>query len=163
MAETENERADRLRLAGSTHAARRDDIKLIMQQIQAYAVDGMKAPGFAAAAGVAAALGFYSANYARLSQNPENLLIFNAILSWLFISLFFTVIAPGLAYFSQLSYGKSWSQERYDFNHPFVHDTPKLILFERIGNVFRWMTVAVVCGSIACIGRAGYLFLGLVK
>ncbi|MER8434125.1 hypothetical protein [Mesorhizobium caraganae] len=163
MDETENQRTERLRLAEATHVARRDDIKPIMQQIQAFAVDGMKAPGFAAAAGVAAALGFYSANYARLSQNPDNLLIFNAILSWLFASLLFTVIAPGLAYFSQISYAESWSHERYDNDHPFVHDTPKSIRFERIGNVVRWMTVAVVCGSIACIGRAGYLFLSLVK
>lgn len=161
--ETEKQREERIRLASATHAARREDIKLIVQQIQAFSVDGMKAPGLAAAAGVAAALGFYSANYTRLSENPENLVTFNAILFWLFASLLFTVIAPGLAYFSQISYGKSWSYEKFDYDHPFVHNTPKSLFFERVGDVIRWATVGVVGGSIACIIRAGYLFLRLVS
>ncbi|MCH4560324.1 hypothetical protein [Mesorhizobium jarvisii] len=163
MAESEKEHADRIRLAERSHAARRDDIKLLIPQIQAYAVDGMKAPGLAAAAGVAAALGYYSANYTRLSANPENLITFNAILFWLFASLLFTVIAPGMAYFSQISYATSWTYEKYNYEHPFVHDTAKSLRFARIGHAFRWVTIAIVFGSIACIARAGYLFLRVVS
>lgn len=63
MSETERQRDERIKLATERHSGRRDDAKLVIQQIQAFSVDGMKAPGLAAAAGVAAALGFYSANY----------------------------------------------------------------------------------------------------
>lgn len=156
------EREERIRLAQVQHAARRDDAKAIYQQIQAFSVDGMKAPGLAAVAGVAAALGFYSANYNSLSKDPNNLLIFNSILGWLFLSLLLTVIAPGLAYFSQLCYQVTITKEIFDYEHPFVHATPASKRRKLLGDAFRWLTVAVVVGSVLCIVRAGYLFLGLV-
>lgn len=82
-------------------------------QVLSFSNGAMRAPALVAAGGVAAALGFYSANYARLAAHPEALIAFNTVLYWLFASLLLTVVAPGLAYFGQICFSESYAAEEY--------------------------------------------------
>ncbi|ESX51343.1 hypothetical protein NLY43_18990 [Mesorhizobium sp. C416B] len=105
MAESKEEFDQRIADAKIAFGKNDERAKIHAAQVQTFSSDAMKAPALVSAAGVAAALGFYSANYDRLSQSPENLQTFNSILFWLFASLLFIVCAPGFAYFSQIAYG----------------------------------------------------------
>ncbi|MCO6177880.1 hypothetical protein [Ciceribacter sp. RN22] len=133
------------------------------RQIEAFALLGMKSPALVAAGGVAAALGFYSANYARLTADASNLTDFNSVLFWLFLGLLMTIAAPGLAYFSQLSYAASIAEKTFCWHHPFVDDTPRSRLYKKTGDVCRWSAVVLTTGSIASICLGGYHFLHLVN
>ena len=72
------------------------------KQIEAFSLAAMRAPALASAGGIAAMLGFLSANYARLEPVAGKLETVNAILFWFFVSAMLSVVAPGAAYFSQL-------------------------------------------------------------
>ncbi|MES0098513.1 hypothetical protein [Mesorhizobium sp. M0019] len=132
-------------------------------QIQTFSSDAMKAPGLVAAAGVAAALGFYSANYSRLSASPDNLETFNSILFWLFASLLLTVCAPGFAYFSQIAYMRAVYAEKYGYEYPYTEHTAGSKRFTLVGDAFRWASVLLIALSILCLIRGGILFLHIVR
>lgn len=137
-------------------------VKLHAAQIQTFASDAMKAPALVSAAGVAAALGFYSANYARLVATPDGLETFNSILFWLFSSLLFTVCAPGCAYLSQLYYVASLQEQDHSYIQPYLAENAKTRLYERFGTIFRWSAVLLIAVSILCLIRGGFLFLRIV-
>lgn len=140
-----------------------DAIKIHSDQIESFANTAMKAPALVAAGGVVAALGFYSANYARLASSPDLLMGLNETLYWLMASLLATVLAPGLAYLSQIAYAASVSKERLDFNYPYVHNTWKSKTYLYIGDFFRLLTVLVVVISIVMLALGGWKFLLLVR
>lgn len=161
--DTEEKLKDERALAERAHEQRYEGMKLHADHVLSYSNASMKAPALASVGGIAALLGFYSANYKRFSDQPDVLLNFNSILFWLLLSVMFTVIAPGLAYFSQFFYTFSLEEETYHYDRPFVRDTKKSKCYERIGNIFRILTVLVVLSSICCLIRGGYIFLLLFK
>lgn len=143
--------------------AKNDDYaKIHAAQIQTFGSDAMKAPALVAAAGVAAALGFYSANFTRLSSDPLKLLAFNDILFWLFASLLVIVCAPGMAYLSQIAYTTSLYAEDYEYDAPYTRQTRRSLFYKTVGDCLRWLAVALVVLSIACLTYGGYRFLHLL-
>lgn len=150
-----------LRSAERAHDRRNTGLESTNNQVLSFANAAMRAPALVSAGGVAAALGFYSANYTRLAQEPANLETFNAILFWLFLSLLLTVAAPGLAYFSQICYVSAIVKETYHWDHPYVRETKKSKRLERAGDAIRWLTILAVFASIIClcIGGAKFLYL----
>lgn len=152
----------RMEAAEKAHMRRADDWSRHADHVLSYSNAAMKAPALASAGGIAALLGFYSANYTRLSAKPEILTTLNDILFWLFLSLLLTVIAPGLSYFNQTAYVSSLARETYHYEHPYIRDTKSSKLYERVGNLMRVLAILVVIGSMGCLMRGGYLFLKIV-
>ncbi|MEJ1173189.1 hypothetical protein WA845_02990 [Agrobacterium sp. CMT1] len=160
--ETEKEYEQRLKSAERQHDWRKKGLEIHATQLQSFAGMAMKAPALVSAGGVAAALGFYSANYNRLKLIPTALDDFNAVLVWLFMSLLFTLVAPGAAYFSQLFYSAAIASEEHFYDRPFVRDTKRSRRFSLAGDVARWIAVGLTAGSAACIVVGGIDFLQLV-
>lgn len=133
------------------------------RQLDLFSVMAMKTPILVAAAGIAAVLGFYSANYSTLSTAPENLLTFNCILSSLFISLLFGMLAPCAAYFSQSAFIDSETPKHMQYERPFVKwDKKKQKRYVKKGRIFRYLTIFFVGCSIVSIVVGGFLFLKLL-
>ncbi|MER8387294.1 hypothetical protein NKH14_17555 [Mesorhizobium sp. M1380] len=152
----------RIRSAERAHDDRRTALQSVGGQVLSFSNSAMRAPALVAAGGVAAALGFYSANYGRLAANPENLAIFNEVLFWLFGSLLLTVIAPGLAYFSQILFAMALAEEEYHWKSPYIRDTPKSKRRTMVGQCFRWATILTIGASIVCLVIGGFSFLSLI-
>lgn len=163
MNETPEQRAERMRLAErefDSNAARR---KATMEQILSFSNAAMRAPALVAAGGVAAALGFYSANYARLSSSPAGLQTFNDVLFWLFAGLLLTVMAPGMAYFSQMAYHEALVAEKHSYAPPFIEPTRKTKVMNAIGDAFRIAATLMILCSIGAVSFGGYKFLSLTQ
>ncbi|MGR9078125.1 hypothetical protein [Rhizobium leguminosarum] len=160
--ETEKQHDLRIRSAERAHDHELKVIEIHQRQIEAFALAGMRAPAFVAAGGVAASLGFYSANYGRLVGKADALALFNNSLAWMLGGLLFTILAPGLAYFSQFAYLDAVASRVHDWNHPFSHDTRRTRIVMQVGNVFRWVCVIVVLLAIGCVSSGGLQFLHLV-
>jgi len=133
-----------------------------VDQVKVFSSDAMKAPAFVAAGGVVAVLGFYSANYARLAQEPSNLETLNDVLFWLFISLLLTAVAPGVAYLSQIAYVSSVYSNELSYVEPFVKQSRKSRIYRWLGDIARWTCVGLVLLSIVALSFGGILFLRLV-
>jgi hypothetical protein len=161
--ETREQYEYRIKSAEKAHERRRAQLVFHGDQIDSFSNAAMKAPALVAAGGVAAALGFYSANYIRLVESAGKLELFNEILLWLFTSLLLTVAAPGLAYFSQIAYQVSISNQTFNWDFPYTHDTKWSKFYHVLGDCFRWAAIIVVMGSIGCLIVGGVNFLSLVK
>ncbi|TPK42646.1 MULTISPECIES: hypothetical protein [unclassified Mesorhizobium] len=161
--ETEKAYDLRIRAAERAHDARRATLENTNSQVLSFSNGAMRAPALVAAGGVAAALGFYSANYTRLAAHPESLITFNSILYWLFASLLLTVIAPGLAYFSQIFFAESIAAEEFAWDAPFIRDTRQSKRWAFAGGIVRWTAIAAVLGSIICLAIGGLSFLSLAR
>lgn len=161
-AETEKQHERRIRNAERAHDHELKGIEIHQKQIEAFGLAAMRAPALVAAGGVAASLGFYSANYGRLVGKVDALALFNDALTWMLGGLLFTILAPGLAYFSQLAYLDAVSSRLHDWNHPYTHDTRRTRIAEKVGNAFRWACVIIVLLSIGCVSAGGLKFLHLV-
>lgn len=152
-------RLEQARIAHENHQA---SIKLLTDPVFSFGAAAMRAPGLAAAGGVAAALGFYSANFATLKNIPDAIHSFNNALYWLFVSLLLTVAAPGIAYFSQSFFSNARSAETRDWQHPYIFETPKSRLYQRLGLGFQIMTILDVILSILALLLGGLKLLNLV-
>ncbi len=130
--------------------------------IRAYALAAMRAPALVAAGGVVAALGFYSANFDRLSAEPAKLDILNQILFWLFLSLMLTVVAPGLAYFGQIAYQHALRNDARPSERPDLEPSSRYKNAVRLGIMLKWITVAVMTLAIVALAVGGIKFLHLV-
>lgn len=130
--------------------------------VETYTTLGMRTLGLVAAGGIAATLGFYSANYSRLMEVRSNLDTVNQILGLLFISLIITLLCILLAYFSQLTYTASLEKMDRSYQHPYVSATPGSNHAHLIGDICRWAAVATALASAGCLVAAGWQFLGLV-
>lgn len=161
--ETPEEREHRLESASRAHDQRNKAQEVHAKAVETYSVMAMRAPALVSAAGVVALLGFYSANYARLSTRPESLVSLNSTLFYLFLTLLLTTIAPGLAYFSQFAYAASTNAETHHLVSPFVRDTTRTVIYERVGDAFRIAAIVCTLASILVLGYAGYGFLSLVR
>jgi len=151
---------ENLRHARTAHAREDAARETVTRAIESFSIAAMRAPGLAAAGGVAAVLGFFSANYERLKDNVTDL---NAILFWMFGALLLVVVAPGAAYFSQIFFGQSSASKRYDWEHPYVHSTKMSTVWKWIGEFFRALAVLLVVGSYTALIMGGWQFLGLIK
>ena len=161
--ETNEARELRILSAHRAHDRATDLFKAQSEQTNSFGLAAMRAPALVSAGGIAAALGFYSANFNRLSEDPANLELFNNVIFWLFLSLLATVVAPGIGYFAQAGYASSLGHESYDYQHPFTHSTKGSRLWRLVGETCRWLAVATVVVSIGCLIRGGYLFLVFFK
>ena len=162
MEETEKAKEARVKAAERAHDRDFKAIEIHNRQIEVFSIAAMRGPALVAAGGVAASLGFYSANYSRLVDKPTALLLFNDTLTWLFAGLLLTLLAPGLAYFSQIAYLDSVAEHRHTWDHPYVTAGRRSKIGERIGDVLRWSCVLFVLASIAAVGVGGAKFLKLV-
>lgn len=131
--------------------------------IKAYSLAAMRTPTLVAAGGVVAVLGFYSANFDRLSTDPAKLDILNQILFWLFLSLMLTVVAPALAYFGQLAYQDALRHEMHHYEWPHFRPTRRHRIALRVGVICRWVTVVIMTLAIAALAVGGIMFLHLVQ
>ena len=145
--------------ANSVHAFHRqltaDSNKMVLD----LSINAMKTPGLAAAGGIAATLGFYSANYARLG---DLVAVLNSILFWLFLALLFTVITSGLAYLTQWAFTISAVKLEQIDEHPFINETSHSKRFSLIGRVLQLICIILVFFSYMALFYAGYQFLKLV-
>lgn len=160
--ETEKDRDIRLRLAERAHDQDAKWFEMHTKQIEAFSTAAMKAPALVAAGGVAAGLGFYSANFARLSPKPEAVALFNESLSWMLVGLLFTLISPGLAYFSQLAYSDSVMHREHHFFPPYSRNSKRSKIGQVIGDVCRWACVLSVALAVVSVAGGGLKFLDLV-
>ena len=162
MEENDKQREQRLREAERIHDRDFKGMELHSKQIEAFSVAAMRAPALVAAGGVAASLGFYSANYVRLVGKAEALSVFNESLYWLLVGLFFTLLSPGLAYLSQLAYSDSIASRIHRWQHPYSVETRRSKFGGVVGDIFRWACVVSVILSIAAVAIGGVRFLNLV-
>jgi hypothetical protein len=153
----------KIRAAERAHDVARKGAETHNSQIEVFSLAAMRAPALAAAGGIAAALGFYSANHVQISGSPIATSEFGHILIWLLIALLMTIAAPGLAYFSQLAYLHAAYDRIYIWDHPYVKDGRRAKLAERIGHVFRWACVFSVLASIICAAMGGIALLRLIS
>ncbi|MFF0921711.1 hypothetical protein AB9E19_21325 [Rhizobium leguminosarum] len=160
--ETEKQHDLRIRSAERAHDQDLKGREIHNKQIEAFSVAAMRAPALVAAGGVAASLGFYSANYNRLVGKADALALFNHSLTWMLGGLLFTIVAPGLAYFSQLAYLDALDSRMQDWEYPYSHDTRRSKIATWVGDFFRWVCVIVVLLSIGCVSTGGLKFLHLV-
>lgn len=131
-------------------------------EVDLYSQASVKTPVLVAAGGIAAVLGFYSANYTNLSINSQNLATFNLILVWLFTSLVFGMLAPCAGYFSQLYFAIARSPKAIRYSKPYIVWDDKKDRHNTIGRFFRWVCIIFVASSIVCIITAGWFFLTLI-
>jgi len=153
----------KIRAAERTHDVVRKGAETHSSQIEVFSLAAMRAPALAAAGGIAAALGFYSANHVQISGNPAATNEFGQILIWLLIALLMTIAAPGLAYFSQLAYLYAAYDRTYIWDHPYVLDGKRAKPAKLIGDVFRWVCVLFVLASIICAAMGGISLLRLIS
>lgn len=163
MAETEKEYDSRIKAAERAHDQDFKALEVHNKQIEAFSIAAMRAPALVAAGGVVASLGFYSANYSRLVGKSEALQQFNGSLTWLLCGLLLTLLAPGLAYFSQLAYSDSVGKRQHTWEYPFSIEGKRSKIGAKIGDFFRWACVFVVFCSITTVAVGGIKFLNLVS
>jgi hypothetical protein len=149
-------------LAHRAHDQQRQGNEIAAKQVEAFATLTIRTLGLVAAGGIAATLGFYSANYDHLAAVPGALTTLNEILANLMKSLFFIVVTPGLAYFSQIFYSATISERTFDFEDPYVHDTPLSERYWFLGDACRWSAVATASLALVALGVGGLRFLSLV-
>ncbi|MGU3401612.1 hypothetical protein ACLBWS_18085 [Brucellaceae bacterium D45D] len=122
----------------------------------------IKAPALVAAGGIAALLAFYSANWKDISKLSASIETFNTIIYYLFLSLIFSMLAPCFAYFCTYFIAASASNQKYSYQHPYVHSNRKSKSYRLISEFFRFLTIACVLVSIILIILSGQTFLDFV-
>lgn len=153
---------DRARKRDREHDEIQHHIEMHTKQIEAFSVAAMRAPAIAAAGGVAASLGFYSANYPRLADKPEAISSFNDAVWWLFVSILLTVTAPSFAYLSQLAYqGRLFNVIRLD-REPFVRFPLKSRIYGWAGDASRIIASCLVVAAIVAVVIGGLEFLNMI-
>ena len=161
--ETDDEFKERIRRAERAHDKWVKAEEIHARQIEVFSIAAMRAPALAAAGGIAAAIGFFSANYAMLKQTAGTIELFNGMLLWFFVALIFSVLTPGAAYFSQLAYQDAIHRMENTFDHPYVIQTKGTKFATIVGNAFRWLAVIFNIFAIFFVCLGGYKFLLLVK
>lgn len=140
------------------HATANKSMEVETNIVPAFGNAAMRAPGIAAAGGIAAILGFYSAN-ASVLRGTVALDDFNAALLWFFGSVLACVIAPGAAYFSQALFVQCRSERTHHFDRPFVRDTSKSTWLFRVGTVFQIAAILLTAAAIAALVCGGLAFM----
>ncbi|MEB3047369.1 hypothetical protein [Rhizobium mulingense] len=144
------------------HEAHRKSMSEQVGIIGSFSNAAMRSPGIAAAGATAALLGFFSANY-KVIAGTAGQLFFNEALLAFGASALLTVLAPGLAYFSQLGFLWSLGSEAFHWERPFVRPTRKSAAYNYVGITFQVLAIAVVLGSIVLLMLGGWRFLLLAR
>lgn len=131
------------------------------KQIDTFSLAAIRAPAIVAAGAIFAQLGFYSANRDTLTQAADKLLAFNNSLFWLVLSLFFTVLAPGAAYFSQISYMRSIYAHEISDDRTTHHEGRWSRIHRYIGDGWRYASIALTIAAIISLAVGGFYFLRL--
>ncbi|TAZ95942.1 hypothetical protein ELH67_15950 [Rhizobium ruizarguesonis] len=140
------------------HEAHRKSMSEHVGIVGSFSTAAMRSPGIAAAGAIAALLGFFSANYRAIAGSTgqeffnQSLLLFGA-------SVVLTVLAPGLAYFSQLSFLWSLAKEVLHWERPFVRPSRTSKLLNLVGIMIQLSTIGIVVTSIALLLLGGWQFL----
>src|SRR5262249_22314239 len=127
-----------------------------------FSTAAMRAPALAAAGAIAALLGFFSANYRAISGTPGQH-FFNEALLLFAASVLLTVLAPGMAYFSQYAFLWSQGREELHWDRPFVRPTKTSRRLNVVGVFFQLVAVTIVLGSIILLVMGGISFLHLAQ
>jgi hypothetical protein len=144
------------------HEAQRKSLTDHMGMVGSFSTAAMRAPALAAAGAIAALLGFFSANYRAISGTTGQH-FFNEALLFFAASVLLTVLAPGLAYFSQYSFLWSVGKEALHWDRPFIRPTKASRSLNAIGIATQIVAVGVVLGSIALLVLGGFSFLRLAQ
>lgn len=134
-----------------------------MDQLEAFALQGIRTLALTAAGGIAAVLGFYSANYDRLASDASSLRAFNGTLAVLFTAMLFTLLVTLCGYFSQVFFAAVVYSRKRNYSPPYVEDsakTPRLMLY---GNINRVLAIVFAIAAALCLGVAGMSFMSLVR
>lgn len=160
--ETEEQRKERMRLAERAHDWLDNAAEMHAKQIEAFAVLTIRSLILVAIGGIAAVLGFYSANYERLSGVSGMLGHVNEMLVYLFASLVLTLLTSAFAYFSQLAYASAFFEYDRSYIHPFSSPKPISKRYTIAGDFCRWGAVILAFISLACLVAAGFSFFRIV-
>jgi hypothetical protein len=133
------------------------------KQVVDFAILGIRTIALTAAGGIAASLGFYSANYARLAEKPANLTNLNAVLACMFSALLCVLFCCLTAYFSQLCYVASLRERERHYQFPYVRVTDRSKKWSSFGDAWRIgaIILAILATTLLCV--AGLSFLSLVQ
>lgn len=140
------------------HAAVNKSMETETAMVATFGNAAMRAPALAAAGGIAAILGFFSAN-AGILRGTIAVDDFNSALLWFFASIFGCVLAPGFAYFSQGFFVWSKGAQSHHFERPFVRNTLRSRCFFCIGVVFQIGAICLTILSIIALVIGGIAFL----
>ncbi|MGZ2484245.1 hypothetical protein ACVITL_002768 [Rhizobium pisi] len=162
MADAYEERRQQLEwLRGDAHIeheAHRKSMSEHMGVVGSFSNAAMRSPGIAAAGAIAALLGFFSANYKAIAGTPGQI-YFNDALLVFGTSVLLTVLAPGLAYFSQIAFLWSLGKEVFHYERPFIRPTRASEVYYRVGTALQVLAIAIVLGSIILLFIGGWRFL----
>ncbi len=100
---------------------------------------------------------------ARLAERAGAMDLFYGSMYWLLLALLATVLAPGMAYFSQLAYFDGVHSRALSYTSPFVSETRRSKIAIVIGDICRWLTVLIVVASIGLAIKGGMGFLALMS
>ncbi|TWF57365.1 hypothetical protein [Neorhizobium alkalisoli] len=128
--------------------------------VGSFATTAMRAPAIAAGAGIAALLGFFSANRGALA-GTEGIAFFNHALSYFCGSIALSVICSGIAYLSQLLVTNSLQSYTFNYDSPFVLETRRRKLLNGFGAVFQISAILLGLASIGLLVCGGWFFMML--
>ncbi|MEO4000281.1 hypothetical protein [Mesorhizobium sp. CAU 1732] len=140
------------------HASAIKAIDVEVNMVSAFGNAAMRAPGIAAAGGIAALLGFYSANSDRLRGTPA-VDEFNSALLWFFGAVLACVAAPSAAYVSQSFFVHSKGWATHHFERPFVRDSVTSKWLFCFGTVFQVLAVLLTIGATLALVFGGVHFM----
>lgn len=132
-------------------------------QLEAFALQGIRTLGLTSAGGVAAVLGFYSANYARLSETPYALSSVNKLLGMLFLAMLATLLTCLFGYFSQVFFAAAVHSRVRHWDHPYIKAGPKTERYILYGNITRTLAIVASLFAAICLLMAGLDFLVIVR
>jgi len=140
------------------HAASNKSMETETSMVASFGNAAMRAPALAAPGGIAAILGFFSAN-AGILRGTIAVEAFNSALLWFFASIFSCVLAPGFAYFSQAFFVWFKGAQSHHFDRPFVRSTRKSRWFLYIGVGFQIGAICLTTLSIITLVIGGIAFM----
>ena len=161
--ETKEEYDERVRLAERAHDGIQNGIELHFKQVEAFAILTLRSLVIVAIGGIAASLGFYSANYVHLVALPGALAALNQLLVYLFVSLILTLLSSACGYFSQIGFAAVLSAYDRTYTYPFVTPNKKSKRYLVWGQIFRWSSILTATASAGCLIAAGVVFAGLIR
>lgn len=160
--ETPEEFKERIRQGERAHDSHRRETDGMLKLLESFANSAMRAPMLVAAGGIAGALGFYSANYARLSETTGALTSLNDVIYWLLLSLLCSVIMPASAYLAQYFYLVSMHKIELVWSYPYVNRGKYSKFLNYVGEFFRISSYVLFVLSVLFICFGGLSFLEIV-
>jgi hypothetical protein len=144
------------------HAAANKSIEIEAAMVATFASAAMRAPALAGAGGIAAMLGFFSANAGTL-RGTAAVEDFNSALFWFFASILGCVLAPGAAYFSQECFVWAREAQAQAKEPPFIRDTRRSNLLTLAGVGFQVFAISFTVVSICTLIAGGREFMNVAN